>query len=122
MPAVPAVFSGGRLEPPQLPKQPGLAPEPVQTPAKKRRSGYLALTATALAALLIGALLFAMSRDSGVTAQSVPTVAASATAPVTKPTSEPSNQSRDTGGDEPTMVLAGRKLRQLGSSKMLASR
>src|SRR5688572_17811510 len=105
VPAVPAVLSGGRLEPPQLPEQPVLGPEPVQTPAKKRRFGYLALAATALAALLIGALLFATSRDRGVTAQSVFTVTASATATVTKPTSEPSNQSRDTGGEEPTIQL-----------------
>ena len=38
------------------------------------------------------------------TAQSVPTVT-SATATVTKPTSEPSNQSTDTGGEEPTIQL-----------------
>jgi hypothetical protein len=105
MPAVPAVLSGGRQQLPQLTEQLVLGPEPVQTPAKKRRSGYLALTAAALAALLIGALLFATSRDRGVTAQSIPTVAASATAPVTEPTSEPSNQSRDTGGEEPTIQL-----------------
>ena len=74
MPAVPAVLSGGRHQRPQLPEQQVLGPEPVQTPAKKRRFGYLALAATALAALLIGALLFAASRDRGVTAQSVPTV------------------------------------------------
>jgi hypothetical protein len=105
MPAVPAVLNGGRQQPPQLPKQPVLSPEPVQTPAKKRRFGYLALAATALAALLIGALLFATSRDGGVTAQSVPTVAATATATVTKPTSEPSNQSTDTGGEESNIQL-----------------
>jgi hypothetical protein len=104
VPAVPAALSG-RQQLPQLPEQPVLSPEPVQTPAKKRRFGYLALAATALAALLIGALLFATSRDRGVTAQSIPTVTASATAPVTKPTSEPSNQSRDTGGEEPTIQL-----------------
>jgi hypothetical protein len=101
-PAVPAVFSGGRQQHPQLPKQP---PEPVQTPAKKGCFGYLALAATALAALLIGALLFAASRDCGVSAQSVPTVTATATATVTKPTSEPSNQSTDTGGEESTIQL-----------------
>jgi hypothetical protein len=81
MPAVPAVLSGGR------------------------RSGYLALAATALAALLIGASLFATSRDRGLTAQSVPTVTASATETVTKPTSEPSNQSTDIRGEEPTIQL-----------------
>jgi hypothetical protein len=92
MPAVPAVLSRGRHESPQDPEQPVLGPEPVQTPAKKRRFGYLALAATALAALLIGALLFAASRDRGVTAQSVPTVTATATATATKPTSEPAIQ------------------------------
>ena len=35
-PAVPAVLSGGLYQRPQLP-QPVLGPEPVQTPAKKRR-------------------------------------------------------------------------------------
>jgi hypothetical protein len=40
-----------------------------------------------------------------VNAQSVPTVTASATATVTKPTSEPSNQSTDTGAEEPTIQL-----------------
>jgi hypothetical protein len=105
MPAVPAVLGGGRPQRPQLPEQPVLGPEPVQTPAKKRRFGYLALAVTALAALLIGALLFAASRDRGATAQSVPTVTASATATVTKPTSEPSNESTDTAGEERTIQL-----------------
>ena len=90
MPAVPAVLSGDRVERSQLPEQPVLGPEPVQTPAKKRRSGYLALAAAALVALLIGALLFAASRDRGATAQSVPTVTTSATA---------------TGGQESTIQL-----------------
>ena len=67
MPAVPAVLGGGQHQRPQLPEQPVLGPEPVQAPAKKRRSGYLAL-AGALVALLIGALLFAASRDRGATA------------------------------------------------------
>jgi hypothetical protein len=83
---------GGRHPLPQLPEQQVLGPGPVQTPAKKRRFGYLALAATALAALLIGALLFAASRDRGVTAQSVPTVTATATATATKPTSDPTIQ------------------------------
>jgi hypothetical protein len=107
MPAVPAVLSGGRDQPPQLPEQPVLGLEPVQTPAKKRRFAYLALAATALVALLVGALLFAASTDRGVTAQSVPTVTAAATATVTKPTSEPSNQSTETGGEESTIQLEG---------------
>jgi hypothetical protein len=105
MPAVPAVLSGGRHQRPQLPEQQVLGPEPVQTPAKKRRFGYLALAAAALAALLIGASLFAASRDRGVTAQSVPTVTATATATVTKPTSEPSNGSTGSGRGERTIQL-----------------
>jgi hypothetical protein len=105
MPAGPAVLDGGRHQRPRLPEQPVLGPEPVQTPAKKRRFGYLALAATALAALLIGALLFAAGRDRGVTAQSVPTVTATATATVPKPTNEPSNESTDIGGKEPTIQL-----------------
>jgi hypothetical protein len=63
------------------------------------------VAATALAALLIGALLFAATRDRDVTAQSVPTVTATASATVTKPTNAPSNQSTDTGGGESTIQL-----------------
>jgi hypothetical protein len=103
--AVPAVSSGGRQQRPQLPEQQVLGPEPIQTPAEKRRSGSLALAATALAALLIGALLFAATRDRDVTAQSVPTVTATANATVTKPTNAPSNQSTDTGGEQSTIQL-----------------
>ena len=98
MPGVPAVLSGGRHQHPQLPEQQVLGPEPVQTPAKKRRIGSLALAATVLAALLIGAVLFAAGRGGGVTIPSVPTVTATATATVSKPTSEPSSKSTDTGG------------------------
>jgi len=98
IPGVPAVLSGGRHQRPQLAEQQVLGPEPVQTPAKKRRIGSLALAATVLAALLIGAVLFAASRDGGVTTPSVPTVMATATATVSKPTSEPSSKSTDTGG------------------------
>jgi hypothetical protein len=105
MPAVPGVSSGGQQQRPQLPEQQVLGPEPVQTPAEKRRFGSLAVAATALAALLIGALLFAATRDRDVTAQSVPTVTATATATVTKPTNAPSNQSTDTGGEESTIQL-----------------
>jgi hypothetical protein len=105
MPGVPAVFSGDRHQHPQLPEQQVIGPEQVQTPAKKRRIGYLALTATALAALLIGALLFAAGRDRGVTAQSVPSVTATATATVTKPTSEPSGEVTHTGREERTIQL-----------------
>jgi len=105
MPAVPSVLSGGRPQRPQLPEQPVLGPEPVQTPAKKRRSGYLALAATALVTLLIGALLFAASRDRGATAQSVPTVTTSTTATVTKPMSEPSDEATHPGRQESTIQL-----------------
>jgi hypothetical protein len=100
---VPAAFSrGGHLRP-QLPEQQVLEPEPAQTPAEKRRES-LVLAATTLA-LLISALLFAPSGDGRVTARSVPTVTATATATVTNPTSEPSNESTDTGGEEPTIQL-----------------
>jgi hypothetical protein len=85
----------GRHPLPQLPEQQVLEREPVQTPAKKRRIGYLALAATVMAALLIGALLLVANRDRGVTAQSVPTVTATATATATKPTSEPTIQLED---------------------------
>ncbi len=100
---VPAAFSrGGHLRP-QLPEQQVLEPEPAQTPAEKRRES-LVLAATTLA-LLISALLFAPSGDGRVTARSVPTVTATATATVTNPTSEPSNESTDTGGEGPTIQL-----------------
>jgi hypothetical protein len=85
----------GRHPLPQLPEQQVLEREPVQTPAKKRRIGYLVLAATVMAALLIGALLFVANRNRGVAAQSVPTVTATATATATKPTSEPTIQLED---------------------------
>ena len=65
----------------------------------------MALTATVLAAILIGALLFAASRDGGVRAQSIPTATATATATVIKPTSEPSNEPTETVGEERTIQL-----------------
>ena len=77
----------------------------VETPREKRRFRSLALAATALAVLLIGALLFAAGRDRGVTAQSAPTVTATATATVSKPTSEPSDESAGTRGEESTIQL-----------------
>jgi hypothetical protein len=86
---------GDRHPVPQLPEQQVLEREPVQTPARKRRIGYLALAATVMAALLIGALFLVASRDRGVTAQSVPTITATATATATKPTSEPTIQLED---------------------------
>ncbi len=104
-PAVIAVHSGGRHPHPQLPEQQALGPVQVHNPAEKRRIGSLALAATALAALLIGALLFAASRDGGVTAQSVPTVTATATATVTEPTREPSDESTHAGEEESTIQL-----------------
>ena len=105
MPAVLAGFSGRGYPRPQLPEQQVVGPELVETPTEKRRFRYLALAATALAVLLIGALLFGASRDGGVTAQSVPTVTATATATVSKPTSEPSDESTDSGGEESTIQL-----------------
>ena len=96
-PAVLAGFSGRRHPRPQLPEQQVVGPVLVETPAEKRRFRYLALAATALAALLIGALFFGANRDGSVTAQSVPTVTATATATVSKPTSEPSDESADAG-------------------------
>jgi hypothetical protein len=97
MPAVLAGFSGREHSSPQLPEQQVAGPALVETPTKKRRVRSLALAATALAALLIGALVFGASRDGGVPAQSAPTVAATATATVSKPTSEPSDKSTPTG-------------------------
>jgi hypothetical protein len=93
MPEVPALSSGGRQQRHPVPEQPVLGPAPVQTPTEKRRFGSLAVAAIALAALLIGALLFAATRDRDLTAQSVPSVTATATATATKPTNAPSNQS-----------------------------
>jgi hypothetical protein len=104
-PEVPGVLSGGLLQRPQLPEQQVLGLEPVQTRPEKRRFGYLVLATTALAALLIGALLFGASRDRGVTAQSVPTVTATANPTVTEPTNEPSQASTGSGREEPTIQL-----------------
>ena len=105
-PAVLAGLSGRRHPRPQLPEQQVVGPVLVETPAEKRRFRYLALAATALAAILIGALLlFGANRDGGVTAQSVATVTATATATVSKPTSEPSDESADDEGEESTIQL-----------------
>ena len=77
----------------------------VETPTEKRRFRSLALAATAvLAALLIGALVFGASRDGSVTAQSAPTVTATATATVSKPTNEPSDKSTGTGAASPIQL------------------
>jgi hypothetical protein len=56
--------------------------------------------------LLIGALFLAETkRDGSVTAQSVPTVTAAATATVSKPTSKPSDKSTNTEGQESIIQL-----------------
>jgi hypothetical protein len=95
MPTMPAVLGAGQHQHAQFPEQPVLGPEAVQSPAKKRRFGSLALAAIALVALLIGALFFAASRDDSVTAQSVPT-GTTATATVSRLTSKPSDKSTNT--------------------------
>jgi len=110
MPGVPAVISGGQHQHPQPPEQHVLRPEAAQTPAEKRHFGSLALAAPALLALIIGALSFAVSRDGGVTGQSVPTVPPTASATVTKPTSEPTiqlNDLADTGRPFQTVRIHG---------------
>jgi hypothetical protein len=103
MPAPAGVLSEDAHARPQVPEQQVLEHEPVQIPAKRRGFGYLAAAATVLAALLIGALLFAVGRDRGVTAQSAPAVTATTTG--TEPTSGPSNGSTKTAGKEPTIQL-----------------
>jgi hypothetical protein len=103
--AVLAGFSGRGHPVPQLPEQQIVGRVLVKTPTEKRRFRSLALAATALAVLLIGALVLAAGRDRGVTAQSAPTVTATATATVSKPTSEPSDESTGTGGEESTIQL-----------------
>jgi hypothetical protein len=104
-PAVLAGLSGRRHPGPQLPEQRVVAPVPVQDPADKKRFGSLALAATALAAVLIGALFFANQDVGGVTARSDATVTATATMPVSKPPNERSDESTDTGRGESTIQL-----------------
>ena len=110
-PAVLAGLSGRPHLGPQFPEQQLVGPVLVENPPEKRRFRSLALAATALAALLIGAVFFGASRDGSVTAQSAPTVTATATATATasatvsKSTSEPSNQSTNSGGGESTIQL-----------------
>jgi hypothetical protein len=103
MPAPAGVLSEDGHARPQVLEQQLLEPEPVQTPAKRRGFGYVAAAATVLAALLVGALLFTVTRDRGVTTQSVPAVTATATG--TEPTSGPSNGSTNTAEKEPTIQL-----------------
>jgi hypothetical protein len=101
VPAVLTVHSGGRQPRPQLPEQQVLGPEVVQNPAEKRRFGILVVAAVVLAALLIGAFLFGMSRDRGGTTRSVPTVTA---ATVSTSASEPSDESTHTGRREESTI------------------
>ena len=103
MPAPAGVLSEDGHARPQVPELQLREPEPVQPPAKRRGFGYVAAAATVLAALLIGALLFTVTRDRGVTTQSVPAVTATATG--TEPTSGPSNESTNTAEKEPTIQL-----------------
>ena len=103
-PAVLAGLSGREHPRPQLPEQQVVGPVLVETPTEKWRFRSLALAATALAVLLIGALLFAAGRDRGVTAQSAPTVTATATATVSKPTNEPSDESTGAGAASPIQL------------------
>src|SRR4029450_12917788 len=110
MPPVGGVPSGDRHPLPQLPEQQGLRPAPGQIPAaKEKRPKSLALAATALAALLIGAWFFGANRDDSVTAQSAPTVTATATAAATatmsKAASGPSDESTDSAGEASTIQL-----------------
>jgi hypothetical protein len=101
-PAVLAAISEPLQPRPQVPNEQIVGSVPVESPAKKRRFGSVALAGTALVALLIGALFFVASRDGSVTAPSVPTVTAAATPTVSKPTSETST---DTGEEESTIQL-----------------
>jgi hypothetical protein len=103
MPAVLTRFSGRGQRRTQPPGQQVARPVPVETPTEKRR--YRSLALAALAALLIGALFFVASRGGSVTAQSDPSVTATATVTVSKPTSEPSNESTASGGKEATIQL-----------------
>jgi hypothetical protein len=105
MPLAAAVLGGGLHPRPQLPEQEVHGPPPVQKPANKKRFGFLALAATALAALVIGALLYANKDGGGVTAQPDPTVTATATMTVSSPPSEPSDESTGIGRDESTIEL-----------------
>ncbi len=105
MPAAGAVLSGGRQPLPQLPEEQVLGPVRIQSPADKKRFRSLALAAAALAALLIGAFLFANRDVGGVTAQSDATVTATATMPVSKPSSARSDESTDTGRAESNIRL-----------------
>jgi hypothetical protein len=105
MPAVVVVLGAGRQPLPQLTEQQVLGPVPVQNPAHKKRFGSLVLAAAILAALLIGALFFANRDVGGVTAQSVTTVTATATMPVSKSPSERSDESTDTVRGAETIQL-----------------
>jgi hypothetical protein len=84
--AVVAVPSAGGHPGPRLPEQGVVGPVLVHNPAEKRRVRSLALAASALVALLIGALFVAASRDGSVTGQSPRTVTGTPTATVSTPT------------------------------------
>ena len=105
IPLVGAVLSRSGHPGPQLPEQEVHGPPPVQKPANKKRYGFLALAATALTALLIGALLIANKNVGGVTVQPDPTVTATETMTVSRPPSEPSDESTGIGRDESTIEL-----------------
>ena len=109
MSVLPAAVSGGRHSGPEKAEQQAeqRVDEPVlvRAPAEKRRFGSLVLLAAALAALLIGALLFGATRDGSVMARSVPTGPATATPTLRTPTSEPSDESTDTGGEASSIQL-----------------
>jgi hypothetical protein len=102
LPAVLAAHGGGGHPRPQLPEQQVLGPVVVQNLGEKRRFGSLVVAATVLAALLIGAFLFGMSRDRGGTARSVSTVT---TATVSTSASESSDEPTHTGREESTIQL-----------------
>ena len=104
VPAVLAVHGRGSKPHPPQPEQQVLAPVVVQNPAEKRRFRSLVVAAIVLAALLIGAFLFGMSRDRGVTARSAPTVSGTAASPLSTPASEFS-ESANTGREESTIQL-----------------
>jgi hypothetical protein len=104
-PAVLAGFSG-RVQPrPQLPEQQIVGPVLVETSTEKRRRFRSLALAAALAALLIGALFFVASRGGSVTAQSDPSVTATATVTVSQPTRVPSNESTNSGAEDETIQL-----------------
>jgi hypothetical protein len=104
-PAVLGGFSGRVQARPQLPEKQMVRPVLVETSTEKRRRFRSLALAASLAALLIGALFFVASRGGSVTAQSDSSATATATVTVSKPTSQPSNESTDSGEKEATIQL-----------------